>query len=309
MPQDTPDRDRIYIGGDVRGSVVIGNHNVTVSGGEPVQVAPERPAAPGPPADPLRAGDPAEVGGHRLVGRLGEGGMGRVYLGRTPGGRMVAVKVVWPRVARSPGYRQRFAQEVSAARRVGGFHTAQVVAADPDADLPWIATAYIPGPSLDRAVTERGPLPVAEVRALGAGLAEGLAAIHACGLVHRDLKPGNILLADDGPRIIDFGIARLDDRAGLTRPGMVLGTPAYMSPEQARREPVEAPSDVFSLGAVLAFAALGDDPFGPDGPETAPDRIAGLDGLPAGLRRTVEACLAPRPADRPGPRDLLAAFA
>src|SRR5579859_7892736 len=182
--------------------------------------------------DVLQPGDPAAVGGYRLLGRLGSGGMGQVYLGTSPSGRKVAVKLIKPEYARTPHFRERFAREVSAARRVGGFHTAAVVDADPGADPPWMATAYIPGPSLADAIAMRGPLDRAAVRALGAALAEGLAAIHACGITHRDLKPSNVILADDGPRIIDFGIAKGADATAITAPDALIGTLRYMSPEQ-----------------------------------------------------------------------------
>ncbi|MGH3192915.1 MAG: protein kinase domain-containing protein, partial [Streptosporangiaceae bacterium] len=187
---------------------------------------------------PLEAGDPRQVGGYTLIGRLGQGGMGQVFLGVSPGGRQVAVKLIRREHAADTHFRIRFAREVAAARRVGGFHTAPVVDANSEADPPWMVTAYIPGPSLDSAVRDRGPLGVAAVQALGAALAEGLAAIHACGLVHRDLKPGNIILADDGPRIIDFGIAHAADASTLTATGMVIGTFPYMSPEQISGTPV-----------------------------------------------------------------------
>src|SRR3984885_5798429 len=171
--------------------------------------------------DSLQPGDPAGVGGYRLLGRLGAGGMGQVFLGESPGGRMVAVKLIHPAHAGTLHFRERFAREIEAARRVGGFHTAPVVDADPHADPPWMVTAYIDGPSLEEAVRRNGPLPPGQVRALGAGLAEGLAAIHAHGLIHRDLKPGNVIMAEDGPRIIDFGIARSVDATGLTSTGAV----------------------------------------------------------------------------------------
>ena len=213
----------------------------------------------------LQPGDPGSVGGYRLLGRLGAGGMGQVFLGVSPGGRKVAVKLIHPVHARDPQFRERFAREIEAAQRVGGFHTAPVVDADPHADPPWMVTAYIEGPSLQEAVGRGGPLPPGTVRAVGAGLAEGLAAIHARGLVHRDLKPGNVILAADGPRIIDFGIARaLDATTGITAAGAVVGTFAYMSPEQFRGEVAGPASDVFSLGSVLAFAATGRPPFGGD---------------------------------------------
>lgn len=175
----------------------------------------------------------SRIGPYVLLKQLGGGGMGDVYLGRSRGGRLVAVKVVRPHLAKAPEFRRRFAVEVAAARQVGGFYTAMVVDADVTADVPWLATAYVPGPSLQEAVAAYGPLPAGTVAALGAGLAEGLTAIHSHGLVHRDLKPGNVILAEDGPRIIDFGIARaLDAATRLTSHG-VIGTPAFMSPEQA----------------------------------------------------------------------------
>jgi sugar lactone lactonase YvrE/predicted Ser/Thr protein kinase len=250
------------------------------------------------------------VGSYQLVGRLGTGGMGQVFLAVSPGGRRVAVKLIHP--AETAQFRDRFAREIEAARRVGGFHAAPVVDADPDADPPWMATAYIEGPSLEEAV--RGPLPPDEVRALGAGLAEGLAAIHAAGLVHRDLKPGNVILAEDGPRIIDFGIARAIGAPALTTTGVVLGTLSYMSPEQVRGDPVMPASDVFSLGSVLAFAATGRAPFGADTPAAIMFRIAGqppdLDGVTdPGLRELIAGCLAKSPRDRPTVRAVLAALA
>lgn len=184
----------------------------------------------------LEATDPPTVGEFRLLGRLGAGGMGRVYLGVTRSGRPVAVKVVRTEIASDQAFRARFVREVAAARQVGGFWTASVVAADADAEAPWLATEYVPGPSLQQAVVEAGPLPVGTVRAVAARLAEALAAIHAAGLVHRDLKPANVLLAPDGPKVIDFGIARpfLTETAGLTS---AIGTPSYMAPEQIRGEP------------------------------------------------------------------------
>jgi serine/threonine protein kinase len=257
--------------------------------------------------DPLQAGDPQRVGAYRLLGRLGGGGMGQVFTGRSPGGRLVAVKVVRPELAGDPDFRRRFAHEVAAARRVGGFYTAQVVDADPDADPPWLVTAFVPGPSLHQAVSAHGPLPADALSVLGAGLAEGLAAIHDAGLVHRDLKPGNIILAADGPRVIDFGIARALDAAHTST--AVLGTPGFMSPEQARGLHVGPPCDVFALGSVLTYAATGTGPFG-SGPAGAivyrivhdePD----LTGLPADLADLVAACLAKDPEQRPGLGEIL----
>jgi len=215
--------------------------------------------------DALRSGDPGRVGGYRLLGRLGAGGMGQVFLGVSPGGRKVAVKLIHQVHGGTAEFRERFAREIEAAQRVGGFHTAPVVDADPHADPPWMVTAYIEGPSLQQAVSQDGPLPPGRLRALGAGLAEGLGAIHARGLVHRDLKPANVILADDGPRIIDFGVARaVDATTGSTSADTVMGTVAYMSPEQVRGGAAGPASDVFALGSVLAFAATGRPPFGGD---------------------------------------------
>jgi serine/threonine protein kinase len=261
--------------------------------------------------DPLQAGDPRQVGAYRLVGRLGEGGMGQVFLGVSPGGRPVAVKIVRPDFTNDAEYRQRFAREVEAARRVGGFHTAPVVDADPSASPPWMATGYIAGPSLQAVIRERGLLTVQAATALGAALAEGLGAIHACGLVHRDLKPGNIIMADDGPRIIDFGIAHPASATDLTTPGTLMGTYPFMSPEQMRGERVTPASDVFALGGVLAYAVTGRAPF--DSPTVAgimyrvlnsqPD-LAGI--APGPFRAWVEKCLSKEPESRPRPADLIA---
>ena len=224
--------------------------------------------------------------------------MGRVYLGESPSGRMVAVKLVHPEHVTSAEFRARFAREVQAAKQVSGFYTAPVVDADPDAEPPWMVTAYIPGPTLQEQVETHGPMPVEQVRKLGAQVAEGLAAIHACGLVHRDLKPGNVILADDGPRIIDFGIAVQGQAPKLTASGIVLGTFAYMSPEQARGLPAGPATDVFALGAMLAFAATGLPPFGGNPPDLSdvPDEQ---------FRQLVVACLAMAPADRPALADII----
>jgi WD40 repeat protein len=254
------------------------------------------------------------VGGYRLLSRLGAGGMGQVFLGESPGGRMVAVKVIHPALAADGQFRSRFAREVDAARRVGGFHTAPVVDADPFADPPWMVTAYIDGPSLQEAVNRDGPLPLERVRRLGAGLAEGLAAIHACGLVHRDLKPGNVIMAADGPRIIDFGIARAAGASALTSAGVVVGTFGYMSPELLRGEAAGPASDVFGLGCVLAFAATARPPFGDDLAAAVMFRIISdppdLDGLPDhDLRQLIIGCLAKTPRDRPSVDAILAILA
>ncbi len=210
----------------------------------------------------LQPGDPPRIGPYLLEGRLGSGGMGRVYLGRSPGGRHVAIKVIRADLAESPDFRARFAREASAARKVSGIFTAPVVDADLTGQVPWLATAYVPGPSLTDAIMQRGPMPATLVLRLAAGLAEGLVAIHAAGVVHRDLKPSNVLLAEDGPRLIDFGISRSVESSSLTHTGTVVGSPGFMSPEQAEGRPVGPASDIFSLGAVLTFAATGEGPFG-----------------------------------------------
>ncbi|MFC9327017.1 ricin-type beta-trefoil lectin domain protein [Kitasatospora sp. NPDC057015] len=257
--------------------------------------------------EPLKAGDPRQVGPYHLLGRLGRGGMGQVFVGRSRGGRVVAVKVVHPEIAGDAQFRRRFAHEVAAARSVGGFYTAQVVDADPGADPPWLVTAYVPGPSLQQAVDVYGPLPVQAVTALGAGLAEALTAIHGAGLVHRDLKPGNIILAGDGPRVIDFGISRVLDATHVST--TIVGTPGFMSPEQAKGLSVGPPGDVFALGAVLMFAATGRGPFGAGSVESIVYRIVHADpdlaGLPAPLVELVSACLAKDPERRPGLADVL----
>jgi hypothetical protein len=261
----------------------------------------------------LQPGDPGSVGRYRLVARLGAGGMGQVYLGETPGGRKVAVKLIHPALTDNRQFRERFAREIAAARRVGGFHTALVVDADPLADPPWMVTAYIDGPSLEAAVRRDGPMPADRVRALGAGLAEGLAAIHSEGLVHRDLKPSNVILASDGPRIIDFGIARADDDTRLTTVGAVMGTLAYMSPERLSGDPARPASDVFALGGVMAFAATTRPPFGMDSAAHVVRRIItqppDLDGLTDDdLRQLIARCLDKSPENRPDVSAVLAAL-
>ncbi|MFJ9692795.1 serine/threonine-protein kinase [Kitasatospora sp. NPDC101183] len=258
----------------------------------------------------LEADDPRQVGAYRLLRRLGAGGMGRVYLGRTAGGRTVAVKVVRGELADDAEFRARFRREVAAARRVGGTWTAPVLDADTEGPQPWVATGYVAGPALGDAVRESGPLPEPSVRALGVGLAEALGHVHGLGLVHRDVKPSNVLLTLDGPRLIDFGIARaLDATSGLTQSGYVVGSPGFMSPEQANGLNPGPAGDVFSLGAVLAFASTGIHPFG-EGVSAAvllyrvlheePD----VSGLTGPLRATILRCLAKDPANRPSPRQL-----
>jgi serine/threonine protein kinase len=260
-------------------------------------------------AQELQARDPRQVGRYWLLGRLGGGGMGEVFLGRSPGGRLVAVKVVRSELAGQADFRKRFAREVAAARTVSGLFTAPVVDADPDAPVPWLATAYVPGLSLADTVTRHGPLPAGSVLALAAGLAEGLGAIHAAGIVHRDLKPSNVLLAEDGPRIIDFGISQAAEASMLTGSGPVLGSPGFMSPEQARGQRVGPPSDVFSLGALLTFAATGQGPFGTAPSATLLYRVVfaspDTTGLPTELRPLVERCLAKDPHQRPSTEQIL----
>ncbi|NEC67454.1 serine/threonine-protein kinase [Streptomyces sp. SID9727] len=259
--------------------------------------------------EPLQATDPAEVAGYRLAARLGAGGMGRVYLSHTEDGRAVAVKVVRPELADDPDFRRRFGREVRAARRVRGAYTAELIDADAEAATPWLATLYVPGPSLTQAVARRGPLPVPALLLLMAGMAEALEAIHAEGIVHRDLKPSNVLLAADGPRVIDFGIALAADGTSYTTTGHPIGTPSYMAPEQASGEGATAASDVFALAQTAAYAALGKPLYG-DGPgvyvlyriiHSEPD----LTLLPEPLRPLFARCLAVDPAERPAPAEIV----
>ncbi|CCK28254.1 serine/threonine protein kinase [Streptomyces davaonensis JCM 4913] len=258
---------------------------------------------------PLGVDEPTTVGPYRLLGRLGSGGMGRVYLGRSAGGRTVAVKIVHPHFALDEEFRARFRREVEAARRVGGAWTAPVLDADPEASVPWVATAYAAGPSLTAAVTDSGALPEHTVRVLGAGLAEALTAVHELGLVHRDVKPSNVLLTLDGPLLIDFGIARATDgTASLTSTGVSIGSPGYMSPEQILGKGVTGAADVFSLGAVLAYAATGEQPFPGDSSAALLYKVVHeepeLGSLEGELREVVKACLNKTPADRPTPGEL-----
>ncbi|MEH0417418.1 protein kinase domain-containing protein [Streptomyces sp. B21-083] len=259
---------------------------------------------------PLGAGDPASVGEgrYRLVGRLGQGGMGVVYFGRSRSGRAVAVKVVRPELSTEPGFRRRFADEVAAARRVGGFHTAPVVDADPEGEPAWLVTAYIPGPTLRDVLDQVGPLPAETLTVLAAGLAEALAAIHQAGVIHRDLKPANIIVAEDGPRVIDFGIARALDGAALTQTGFQIGTLGFLAPEQLVGGTLTPAVDMFALGVVLSQAA-GGAPFGDGGSAAWAYRVVheqpDLTDVPDPLRGLVAACLAKDPLDRPGPSEFL----
>ncbi|MEB8341680.1 serine/threonine-protein kinase [Streptomyces endophyticus] len=258
---------------------------------------------------PLQTGEPTAVGPYRLLGRIGSGGMGRVYLGRSAGGRTVAVKIVHPHFALDDEFRARFKREVQAARRVGGAWTAPVLDADPDAEVPWVATGYVAGPSLTQAAGDGAGLPEHSVRVLGAGLAEALAAVHGLGLVHRDVKPSNVLLTLDGPRLIDFGIARATDgTASLTSTGVSIGSPGYMSPEQILGKGVTGAADVFSLGAVLVYAAVGSSPFTGDSSAALLYKVVHeepeLGSLTGELREVAAACLSKDPAARPTPDEV-----
>ncbi|HEY2130214.1 MAG TPA: serine/threonine-protein kinase [Streptosporangiaceae bacterium] len=258
----------------------------------------------------MTAGDPRRVGSYQLLGRLGCGGMGSVFLGRSAAGSLVAVKVIRADLADDPGFRARFDREVAAARKVSGRFTAAVADADTSGPVPWLATSYVPGPSLAELVRTHGALPLSAVLALGAGLAQALGVIHAAGLVHRDLKPSNVLVAADGPRVIDFGISRAAGASSLTQVGMVMGSPGFMSPEQAKGGLVGPASDVFSLGTLLAFAATGHGPFGAGSMAALLYRVVygqpSTGQLPGQLRPLVERCLDKDPSQRPSPAQLLA---
>lgn len=251
----------------------------------------------------LRREDPRVVGSFRIHRRLGAGGMGVVYLGSDRRGQRVALKVIRPDLAEDQEFRSRFAREVSAARRIRGGCTARLVAADLDADRPWFATQYVPGPSLHDKVAEEGPMSAADVAAVGAALSEGLVAVHEAGVVHRDLKPSNILLSPKGPRIIDFGIAWATGASTLTHVGTAVGSPGFLAPEQVRGAAVTPATDVFSLGATLAYAATSDSPFGHGSSEVMLYRVvheeAQLRGVPDALAPLVRACLAKDPQERP----------
>ncbi|MEU9010209.1 serine/threonine-protein kinase [Streptomyces sp. NPDC048479] len=251
----------------------------------------------------LRREDPRVVGSFRLHRRLGAGGMGVVYLGSDRRGQRVALKVIRPDLAEDQEFRSRFAREVSAARRIRGGCTARLVAADLEAERPWFATQYVPGPSLHDKVAEEGPLQAAEVAAIGAALSEGLVAVHEAGVVHRDLKPSNILLSPKGPRIIDFGIAWATGASTLTHVGTAVGSPGFLAPEQVRGAAVTPATDVFALGATLAYAATADSPFGHGSSEVMLYRVVHeepqLYGVPDALAPLVQACLAKDPEERP----------
>jgi serine/threonine protein kinase len=261
----------------------------------------------------LQPDDPGRIGPYQLRGVLGAGGMGRVFLGVSADGDQVAVKVIRADLALDPEFRARFRREVTVARKVSSRFTAPLIAADADGPVPWLATAYVTGPSLADAIAQRGPLPAASVLKLAAGLAEGMSAIHSAGVIHRDLKPSNVLLAQDGPRVIDFGISVAAETSQLTRAGLLIGSPGYMSPEQVEGREVGPASDIFSLGAVLAFAATGEAPFGNGSAPTlayrAVYREVNLDRVPAEVRGLIDRCLAKDPGQRPAARDLMFAAA
>ncbi|MEU1792253.1 serine/threonine-protein kinase [Streptomyces sparsogenes] len=269
---------------------------------------PQWPTTP-PPHRPLGAGDPSEAGPYRLEAVLGAGGMGRVYLGRTPAGSAVAVKVVHREYASDRAFRKRFEQEVAAARRVQGLYTVPVVDADLRADEPWLATAYVPGPSLHDAVAENGPLPVDAAVGLIARVAEALQSIHAADVIHRDLKPSNIILTAEGPKVIDFGIARAADVTSVTGTGMLTGTPAYMAPEYIRGQAVTEAVDVFALGVVACFAATGRPAFGGGSHHAVTYRILeqapDLDDCPEPVRTIAASCLEKDPRRRPTPAEVI----
>ncbi|TVL93589.1 hypothetical protein CD790_00505 [Streptomyces sp. SAJ15] len=277
--------------------------------------------------EPLLPSDPTWVAGHRLLGRLGAGGMGVVYLGRTPAGALVAIKVIQAEYAAEPEFRARFRREIAAARRVSSPWAVPVTDADPDAAEPWLATVFVPGPSLAEAVAAHGPLPVRSVRVLGKRLARALDAVHTAGLVHRDVKPCNVLLAVDGPRLIDFGIARgwespRTESAGpvlgtpltsMTSNDVIVGTPGFLAPEQAEARATEVgpASDVFALGCLLAYAATGRPPFGTGGVDGVLYRtvhgaadLQGVDALDGHLADLLRDCLTKDPARRPTARRL-----
>ncbi|MER7106859.1 serine/threonine-protein kinase [Streptomyces sp. NPDC000229] len=261
----------------------------------------------------LRAEDPRDIAGYRLLARIGEGGMGTVYLSRTRGGQPVALKVIRREYGSDPGFRRRFEQEVQAARRVQGYHVVPVVDHDTTGEQPWLASVFIPGLPLHEALAAHGPLPLPAVFQLVGCTARALTAIHTAGIVHRDLKPSNILLSNQGPYVIDFGIARAADATRLTMSGGVIGTPQFMSPEHALGEPVGPATDVFSLGLIAAVAATGRHPYGDGGALTLAAQIANtavrpprLDLYDNRLRPLLERCLSPDPADRIGAQELAA---
>jgi serine/threonine protein kinase len=264
------------------------------------------------PFEPLRPQDPPSVSGYRLRARLGAGGMGRVHLSFSPGGRPVAIKVIREELASDAEFRARFAHEAQAAQRVNGIHIAQLLDADADAETPWLATAYVPGPSLSEAVRLAGPLPAELVRELAAAVADALRAIHAADIIHRDLKPGNVVIGPDGPRVIDFGVARAADATPLSLSGVRIGTPQYTAPEQIRGQSVTPAADVFALGGLAFYAATGRPAFGEGDEFSVVYRVANeepdLTGCPEELEQIIRSCLAKEPGDRPTPEELIEAW-
>ncbi|NBE56176.1 serine/threonine-protein kinase, partial [Streptomyces boluensis] len=257
----------------------------------------------------LAPDEPRDIAGYRLQARLGQGGMGVVYLSHTRGGQPVALKVVRREYAQDPLFKERFSQEVAAARRVQGPYTAAVLDSRTESGELWLATAYVPGPPLSEAVSRYGALPLRTVLQLAGGMAEALQTIHGAGIVHRDLKPSNVLLAADGPRVIDFGIARAADTAALTGTNVALGTPAYMSPEQATGGDITPALDVFALGLVLHYAVSGTHAYGEGPSQAILHRIVAnepdLSGCPQELRGLIESCLSKDPAARPSPAEIV----
>lgn len=258
---------------------------------------------------PLGEGDPDVVGGYRLAAVLGTGGMGKVYLTYTPGGRPIALKVIRPEFSEDPEFRRRFQREVQSAQRVQGLYTAPVIDSDTEGEQPWLATAYVPGPSLAHAVSQHGALPLRSVLLLSVGVAEALHVIHGAGIVHRDLKPANVLLASDGPRVIDFGIARAADTTALTGTGVSVGTPAFMAPEQAAAGTVSPATDIFALGQIAAFAAIGAPAYGEGSSHAVLYRIVhedpDLSRVPAELLPLVTRCLTRDPEARPSLTEII----
>jgi eukaryotic-like serine/threonine-protein kinase len=252
---------------------------------------------------PLEPSDPRVVAGYRLVGRIAAGGMGQVFLAVSPSGTPAAVKVILPSLAEQPEFRARFRREVRAARDVHSPYVAEVLDADPDGEQPWLATEYVAGPPLSTVVRSFGPLPPDSVTALAGGIVAALRAVEGAGVVHRDLKPSNVLLDADGPRVIDFGIAKATDASTLTQSGYVIGTPGYIAPEQILAGTLSPAADVFSLGGVLTFALTGDGPFGTGTPHVLMGRVLyaqpDLDAVPADWRDLLGRCLAKDPAERP----------